>query len=653
MTADDMVGKVEISLHELVLNPGRMHNQVSHLAGEGAGSAMPGELHWSVGFFGKSQLRPALRTSGKDVNLPNELKDHPELQDAKGSLYTSDEDAIMHTPPDPLFPSGILSIILHQIVNLEVKNQTGTYENRKNGKEYSPGQETGENTQEEGGKLPSSYCTIALNDLLVYRTRTKVVSSKPIFNAGTERFIRDWRSAIVTVAVRDQRQREHDPLLGVVPLKISELLQTTSEVTRWFPLDGGLGFGRIRLSILFRSLELSLPPPLLGWDVGTFEFLGNISSTLSSGGKLKLRTGGSTGKIPAKNCSSTDSGGVEWNVIVGSKGKKKLRLPVRHRYMSPVTIDVWTSSSSRKPAGQAMLWLDTLTDNEVKTVTIPVWRSKDAQRLTQNYIVKPEDDTSLELEELGTLTFECTFSPGMDNDHVRFATDNDTREIFEVWQEAEANGQRGQTVHTETNRVVDRLHDRSVREMREDLANTDTSRIDADDERRLTDKYGKSWRDVFRAAEVADLGVSPNTRGGGDGSDRLQPVNAYPKFKPYRVTRYYEDEDDDDEQVDSSDDEASGPHSDDSYHHVESDDPSPEADEAADEEEAKKHSGPIGAIKEYRKNQRTMHRNHRGLMQWYVLPLFNERYKANVCDIGNRCARSRLRRTRPSLASAR
>jgi Ca2+-dependent lipid-binding protein len=206
-TADDCVGKCEISLHDLMLEPGKMHKKISTLSGEESGSTMPGKLHWSVGFFGKPNLRPALRTNGKDINLPKELQDHPELQDAKGSLDTAEEDAIMCTPPDPLFPSGILSVIVHQIVNLEVKEQTGTYHTRKNGKEYSPGMETGENSQEEGGKLPSSYCTIALNDQLAYRTRTKVVSSKPIFNAGTERFIRDWRNAMVTVSVRDQRQR--------------------------------------------------------------------------------------------------------------------------------------------------------------------------------------------------------------------------------------------------------------------------------------------------------------------------------------------------------------------------------------------------------------------------------------------------------------
>jgi hypothetical protein len=80
----------------------------------------------------------------------------------------------------------------------------------------------------------------ANNHHKVYRTRSKAVSSKPIFEAGTERFVRDWRSTIVTVTVRDSRYRQHDPILGVVPLRLTDILATRSQVTRWYPLDGGI-----------------------------------------------------------------------------------------------------------------------------------------------------------------------------------------------------------------------------------------------------------------------------------------------------------------------------------------------------------------------------------------------------------------------------
>ena len=50
--------------------------------------------------------------------------------------------------------------------------------------------------------------------------------------------------------------REHDPILGVVPLKLSEIFQTSSQVTRWFPLDAGLVGGPSLTSIAnYRDLD--------------------------------------------------------------------------------------------------------------------------------------------------------------------------------------------------------------------------------------------------------------------------------------------------------------------------------------------------------------------------------------------------------------
>jgi Ca2+-dependent lipid-binding protein len=165
-TSDDVVGKVELSMQKMIQHPGNMYPQVSKLRGMDEGSEMPGELHWEVGYFGKPQFRPALRTHGKDVNLPDQLKDKKELQDEKGHLDNATEDAVVHTPPDPLWPSGICSVTVHQIVNLEYTNNQGSEGIRK-GREFEPAQPSGENKEEEHKKLPSSYCTILINDELV------------------------------------------------------------------------------------------------------------------------------------------------------------------------------------------------------------------------------------------------------------------------------------------------------------------------------------------------------------------------------------------------------------------------------------------------------------------------------------------------------
>lgn len=65
----------------------------------------------------------------------------------------------------------------------------------------------------------------------------------PFFEAGTEKFIRDWQSTVVRLVVRDSRLREKDPILGVVNLKLKDLFSGGSEVTRLFSITEGIGFG--------------------------------------------------------------------------------------------------------------------------------------------------------------------------------------------------------------------------------------------------------------------------------------------------------------------------------------------------------------------------------------------------------------------------
>jgi hypothetical protein len=101
--------------------------------------------------------------SKKHPDLPR-LRDKPEFKDPQGQLANETESDTVHTPPDPAMPSGIVSVIVHQIVNLQIENVTGSFGNNR---EFSPGQETGENKEEEGTNLPSAYCTILLNDQLV------------------------------------------------------------------------------------------------------------------------------------------------------------------------------------------------------------------------------------------------------------------------------------------------------------------------------------------------------------------------------------------------------------------------------------------------------------------------------------------------------
>jgi Ca2+-dependent lipid-binding protein len=604
-SADDVVGKVELSIQKLIQHPGQMFPQISQLRGVGAEETMPGELHWEVGFFGKTQFRKALRTKGQDLNLPKELKDKPELQDDKGVIDSKEEDDAIHTPPDPLWPSGIVSVVVHQIVGLELANIKGS-DGKRRGKEYEPARpEAGEVKEEQSKSLPSSYCTVLLNDELVYKTRTKVVSSQPIFNAGTERFIRDWRSAIVTVAVRDSRNRQHDPIIGVVPLKLSDILQTSSEATRWYPLDGGIGFGRIRISLLFRSVDLKLPPPQLGWDVGTFEFLSDSITITnyapSQKARLKLRTGGSSANI-RKHLMTKEEGGIKFD-ISGTheksgdhEGATKTRLPVRHRYRSPIFFELYPTGKRGSDAF-ASLWLLELVDGEEKEFDIPLFKCNNSVRLSQNYITQEnyKDIPNLDIEEIGRVKFRGRFSPGTDSDHIRFVSDNDSRETIEAWEACFAEGVRQEEVHAEVPPVIQKLHDASLTHGRDVLAQADEK-----DKKKWLAKDGTDWSGAF----------------GQDPSQLLARKSTDRNSEEYDD---FEDENDDDDDDDSNPDlglkdaesQLSRP-----SHETDGEGHSMLSGATDDTSSSKKSKNPINALKDYKGRSRDLHRKHRGLMQW-------------------------------------
>ncbi|KAH8677757.1 hypothetical protein BX600DRAFT_393925 [Xylariales sp. PMI_506] len=607
-SADDVVGKVELSMQKLIQQPGKMYPQISKLRGVKAESSMPGELHWEVGYFGKTQFRPALRTDGKDLNLPPGLRDKKELQDDKGTLNTSEEYAVTHTPPDPLWPSGIVSIVVHQIVNLELANVKGSDGGkRKGGKEYEPARDAGEIKEEASKKLPSSYCTILLNDELIYKTRTKVVSSKPIFNAGTEQFIRDWRSAIVTVAVRDSRNRQHDPIIGVVPLKLSDILQTSSQATRWYPLDGGIGFGRIRISLLFRSVELKLPPQQLGWDVGTFEFTSDaITSTYTDRSKMKLRlrTGGSSATVKREQCTS-EGDSLVWNVN-GREKNIRPRLPVRFRYRSPIFFE-FHAGGKRHPDCFSAVWLQELNDNEERDFDLPVWRCNNSMRLSQNYITEENFNSipDIKIEEVGRLRFRARFKAGTDRDHIRFVSDNDSRETIETWEACFAEGVREERVSSELPPLIQKLHDESLTQGRDVLA-----AATEEEKKKWLAKDGTDWSAAFGTDPAALMsghaGQDEDSENQYESDDDSEPRDS--TSSPENPRQQEEDLG----IVDADND--GGPY--DTRGSIESEVTQTTSNGSVQSNASKSSKNPMKQYKEYKAKSRDLHRQHRGLMQW-------------------------------------
>lgn len=88
----------------------RRTSSLSHL-NQAAGKAIPGSIDYSMGFFEK--VPPRQSKAEQDVelaDLPKDLRNHPEMKPEKAKSLDEQEELITNTPPDPDFPSGILSI---------------------------------------------------------------------------------------------------------------------------------------------------------------------------------------------------------------------------------------------------------------------------------------------------------------------------------------------------------------------------------------------------------------------------------------------------------------------------------------------------------------------------------------------------------------
>ena len=436
-TADDDLGRVEVDLKELIHSP-ESHNQMDdredRFTGQDSDEQMPGTLQWSVGYFSKVRIlqqQLEQQTFIEKIRTQEQLKEHiseqsanklreagkapddEELHQQRVQDYAELEDnMIISAPPPHEFPSGILSVQIHNITGLEVQKL------RK--RDDKNGDSDIEEETETDDDMPDSYCNIILNHKKIYRTRTKPKNSKPFFNAGTERFVRDWRKAEVIIAVRDAREREDDPLIGIVYLQIGKLLKDRSQVMQMFPLVAGIGFGRARISIVWRSVELKLPPSLMGWDYGTLEIRGAVRvkgplPEKPTKSRLKIRS--DLGRVKMY----PNDGQGEWLLKGKNSRDESAFLPVRKRYSSALVLEFRESAlGPDKSPAFAVLWLRDLVDEESETKMLKVWRGgkKQIGRAESNC-----DYNGIEEGEqpLGEIEMELKFWRGLSGYHKRFA----------------------------------------------------------------------------------------------------------------------------------------------------------------------------------------------------------------------------------------
>lgn len=459
-TADDDLGRVEVDLKELMHNPdthNKMKDREDRFTGQDKDEKMAGTLEWSVGYFSKVRITERqLAQQNVDENIrsreqlhqhvselsANKLReagkgpDDDELHQQRVQDYAELEDSmIISAPPSQDFVSGILSVQIHNITGLEVQRLQKTKSGKdKHGGKKGDDDETdnGEETETDDD-MPDSYCNVILNHKKIYRTRTKPKNCKPFFNAGTERFVRDWRSTEIIVAVRDARAREDDPLIGIVYLPLAKVFAQRSQVVDVYPLSGGIGFGRARISMVWRSVELRLSPNLIGWDYGTLEIRGAVRASEGlpeklRGSRIKIRTDLSRCKMYSSGNDGT------WSLGKKDRNNKdeSAFLAVRRRYACPLVVEFRESvlGPDKSPAF-AVFWLHELVDEESATHTLKVWKGgKDRMlRAQHNCDYAGMDDGE---QPLGEVTLDVKFWRGLSGFHKRFASGSRTGNMRQV-----------------------------------------------------------------------------------------------------------------------------------------------------------------------------------------------------------------------------
>ncbi|KAK0612493.1 hypothetical protein B0T17DRAFT_543812 [Bombardia bombarda] len=621
-TADDDLGRTEVKLKELMhgeRTKNKMCDREDELRAEDPDEKMPGQLSWSVGYFSKAHIQqcqlekqtmdPSLRSlddmknrvreNAKDkLREANWSKDESKelhQQEAQDHKELEDSLAMAAPPPDGL-RSGILGIQIHNITGLEVVRL-----NRNRAHGAGDGEDR-EDEAEQSDDLPDSYCIVVLNHKQIYRTRTKPKNAKPFFNAGTERFVKDWTTAEVIVAVRDSREGENDPLLGVVYLPLRRAFADgKSQVMMTYPLAGGVGYGRARISLIWRSVELKMDKELRGWDYGTLEVKGGVKASFILGVednglkqcKLKFKTKiGKAKMYPCSQGSPYDEQEEEGRVAHVWKPKERhhpdkradsneqntgsVFTGVTKRYATPLIVEFRDKSlmSDSTPA-IAVLWLSAIPDEEERTVTVKVWKGGKKQlkraRSCADYEGLEEGE-----QPLGEMELTVRLWRGLSGYHKRYAGKGENKDIKGVME------------------VLDTVNDEKMAEEEDDEEEddnySDSSSSSSDDDSDYYDSDGGlqtkrgSKEEAEKRKMLRKAGDSGSDSEGGydddkDNSKKTKPVNRLPSKMKKSASSLL----------------------------------GGKSGEGGDDDGER---GPLAQVQDYKKHRKQLHRKHRGVMQW-------------------------------------
>ncbi|CAG8781341.1 12603_t:CDS:10, partial [Cetraspora pellucida] len=315
--------------------------------------------------------------------------------------------------------SGILGLQIHQAMSLQVT--AAPYVKEASGIVLS------DNVY--NATYPNPYCVVYLNDIRVFRTRAKLNNTAPYWNASTEQFVKDWKTAVVRIVIKDQKDLEYDPVIGMATIPLKGLLEHKGKQgAKWYPLRHGVGCGKIRLSFIFRSVEINLSPEEKGYDVGTLLVHSIVAEDLDP--KLTCNNFSLTlslyGSSKNEQYTITSQGNTpSWLVTSNhAEDQNKLQFGVlrRHRTGLVITLKQRGIFGMTHTVGTATFWLKDIRDCKEVEVKLPIYAKNSENIMLQ-------DQTDLTNNEEVSRPQHVTFKDNLSNAAERLSKEIISNEL--------------------------------------------------------------------------------------------------------------------------------------------------------------------------------------------------------------------------------
>lgn len=136
--------------------------------------------------------------------------------------------------PLPDIQTGIVRLTIHQAKNLDVSGAL----------------------LGSGALNPFASVYLGSSKNEVHRTKVLKHANQPIWEDACEFLVPEKHKSVVTVAITDSRELATDPSLGVVTIRLADLLEAKDRHQDWFPLKGSRQ-GKVRMTAEWKPVAMT------------------------------------------------------------------------------------------------------------------------------------------------------------------------------------------------------------------------------------------------------------------------------------------------------------------------------------------------------------------------------------------------------------